>query len=187
MSKYRVAVLGIVVLVAFTGCLGGLGGDDGAGGEEGNNGAAVVDAGNATTVAVAVGLDSETQQEISGTLNRSEQTLLRRAQLAPSNLSASEQQRAREIQQELQQAQRDAVNESNSNFESAVDGTETLAIEDSIQSGSSTLYLVSGSPSEVVGLLNRSGVQAITSREQFETLRQQQQAPAPGGAPAPSP
>lgn len=180
MSKNKVAVLGVVALVAFTGCIGGLGGD-------GGNGNAS-DTGDTTTVAVAVGIGAEAQQEITGSLNQSEQQLLQRAQLAPGNLSASEQERAQQIQEELQQAQQDAVNESNSNFESAVGETESLTVEDSIQSGSSTLYLVSGSPSEVVGLLNETGVQAITSRDQFDTLaQQQQQAPAPGGAPGGAP
>lgn len=187
MSKYKLAVLGIVLLVALTGCLGGSGNGDAGGNAD-------VDAGNSTTVAVAVGLDAEAQREITGSLNQSEQLLLQRAQFSPGNLTEDETQRAQELQQELQQAQQEAVNEANSGFESAVNATETLTVDDSIQQGGTSLYLVSGSPSEVVALLNRSGVQAITSREQFDALsQQQQQAPvpgpggggAPGGAPTP--
>jgi hypothetical protein len=184
MSKHKVAVLGIVVLVALTGCIGGLGGDG-----DGNGNGANVDAGNTTTVAVAVGLDAEAQQELSGMLNQSEQQLLQRAQFAPGNLSTAEQQRAQELQQEMQQAQQDAANQSAANFESAVESTETLTVEGSIQQGSTSLYLVSGTPSEIVGLLNQSNVQAIASQEQYNQLQQQQQqAPAPrgpGGAPTP--
>jgi hypothetical protein len=177
MSNYKLAVLGVVALVAFTGCLGGLGGDNG-----GNGNAS--DAGDTTTVAVAVGIGAEAQQEITGSLNQSEQRLLQRAQLAPGNLSDAERERAQRIQGELQQAQQDAVNESNSDFESAVGSSATLSVEDSIRSGSSTLYLVSGSPSEVVGLLNESGVQAITSRQQFDSLAQQQRQAPGGGLPS---
>ena len=178
--KSKFVVLGVVALVALTGCIGGPGGNGDTGG------GADVDAGNTTTVAVAVGLDAQAQQELSGMLNQSEQILLQRAQLAPGNLSSAEQQRAQRIQQEMQQAQQDAVNESSADFESAVDSTETLAVEGSIQQGSTSLYLISGSPSEVVGLLNQSNVQAITSQEQYNQLQQQQQqAPAPGGAPTP--
>ncbi|MFP4174895.1 MAG: hypothetical protein ACLFSW_03860 [Halobacteriales archaeon] len=183
MSKYKIAVLGIVALVVVTGCIGGLGGD----GDDGANGD---DSSENTTVAVAVGLDAEAQEGITGDLNESEQELLQRAQLAPDNLTESEQQRAQEIQGELEQAQQEAVNETNEEFESTVSDSETLSVEDSIEQGGSTLYLVSGSPSEVVGLVNESGVQAITSREQFDTLaeqQQQQQAPGGGGGLSPSP
>jgi len=183
MSRHKFVVLGVVALVAVTGCLGGLGGD----GADGPNGD-VEPAGNTTTVAVAVGLSAEAQQNITASLNRSEQRLFQRAQLASGNLSTDEQQRVEDIRRELQQAQQDAVESANSEFESAVNSSATLAVGDSIQSRSSTLYLVSGSPSEIVGLLDRSGVQAIASREQFDSLaRQQQQAPAPGGGGAPTP
>jgi hypothetical protein len=184
MSKHKVAVLGILALVALTGCIGGLGGD----GDGGGNGGDVTAAGNTTTVAVAVGLDTQAQQDLSGMLNQSEQRLLQRAQFAPGNLSTAEQQRAQQLQQEIQQAQQEAANQSASDFESAVESTQTLAVEGSIQQGSTSLYLVSGSPSEVVGLLNQSNVQAIASQEQYNQLQQQQQqAPAPGGAPGGAP
>lgn len=186
MSKYRLVVFGVVALVALTGCLNGLGGNGDTGGGDGAN----LDTGNQTTVAVAVGLDAEAQEELSGMLNTSEQQLLQRAQFAPGNLTQEEQQRAQQIQQDMQTAQQEAVQEAGAEFESAVNASRTLTVQDSIQQGSSSLYLVSGSPSEIVGLLNRSGVQAMTSREQFEAIRQQQQQQsptAPGGAPAPSP
>lgn len=188
MSKYKVTVLGVVALVALTGCIGGLGGDG-----NGNGNGANIDSGNTTTVSVAVGLDSQARQEISQMqiLNQSEQQFLRRAQSDPGNLSVSQQQRARGLIRERQQAQRDAqqnaLNESGVEFESTVNATETLSIEDSIQQAPSFLYLVSGSPSEIVGLLNQSNVQAIASQEQFRQLQQQQQAPAPGGAPGGAP
>jgi hypothetical protein len=121
-------------------------------------------------------------------LNQSERQFLRSAQSDPGNLSASEQQRARGLIRERQQAQQDAqqnaLNESGVEFESTVNATETLSIEGSIQQAPAFLYLVSGSPSEIVGLLNQSNVQAIASQERFNQLQQQQQrAPAPGGAP----
>jgi hypothetical protein len=182
MSKYKIAVFGIVALVALTGCLNGLGGDTGNGGD------GVETSGNAT-VAVAVGLGAEAQQNLTGMINQSEQRLLQRAQLAPGNLSQEEQQRAQEIQTEMQEAQQQAVQESADSFRSTVEGTETLVVQDSIQQGSSTLFLVSGSPSEIVALLEQDGVQALASESQYNQLQQQQQqAPGgPGGAPAPEP
>ena len=176
-------------MVVLAGCVGGTGGD---GGNDATNGDGVGDGDGAgderATVAVAVGLSAEAQQEIAGTVNRSEQGLLRRAQLAPGNLTVEERQSVRRIQQETEEARQEALEEARAEFESRANSTRTLSVEGSqpIPQQGSTLFLVSGSPSEILGLLNESGVRAITGEGQYDQIEQQQQPRQPGrGAPAP--
>lgn len=196
-SKQKVVLFGVVALVILTGCLGGNGGDGGDAGDI-DGGGAVGDTGEAT-VAVAVGLGEDTPPGVAERLNlsRSDQMLFRQAQQSPDELSDEDQQRVQQIQQEVQQAQQElqeeeeqAVQEKVEEFGSTVNSTQTLSMEGSqrVPQQTSTLFLVSGNPSEVLGLLNESGVQAITREEQFNRMQQRQQQggmPGPGGAPAP--
>jgi hypothetical protein len=196
-SKQKLVLFGAVALVVLTGCVGGNGGDGGDAGEI-DGGGTVNDAGEAT-VAVAVGLGEDAPPGVAGRLNlsRSDRMLFRQARQSPDELSEEQQERVQQIQQEVQQAQQElqeeeeqAVQEKREQFGSTVNSTRTLSMEGSqrVPQQTSTLFLVSGNPSEVLGLLNESGVQAITREEQFNRMQQRQQQrgmPAPGGAPAP--
>jgi len=195
MSKKKMVLFGVVALVVLAGCVGGNGGDGGNDGDI-DGGGAVSDAGEAT-VAVAVGLGEDAPPGVAERLNlsRSDQLLFQQAQQSPDELSDEEQERAQQIQQEVQQAQQElqeeeeqAVQEKIEEFGSTVNSTQTLSVEGSqrIPQQTSTLFLVSGSPSEILGLLNESGVQAITGEDQFNQMQQRQRQPGGGGAqPAP--
>lgn len=184
-------VLFLVAVVALAGCVGGTGGDSGDGVGDANGNESDVDE---ATAAVAVGIGENSPPGVLERLNlsRSDRVLLQQAQQSSGNLSEEEQQRVRELQQDIQQAQQDiqeeeqqAVEENREAFESAVNGSETLVIDDSIDQSSSSLFLVTGSPSEILGLLEEDGVEGILSESQYENLREQrqQQAPRPGGPP----
>jgi|GEM_PF-2415692 len=189
MRKTHIALL-LVAVVALAGCVGGTGGDggDGVNGVDGN------ESGVETTAAVAVGIGENSPPGVLERLNlsQSDQLLLQQAQQSSGNLSEEEQQRVGELQQDIQQAQQEirqeeqqAVEENRNAFESAVNGSETLAIDDSIDQSSSSLFLVSGSPSKILGLLEEDGAEGILSESRYEDLREQrqQQAPRPGGPP----
>lgn len=179
-------MFGAVALILLTGCLNGVTGDNG------DNG---LEAEGEATVGVAVGMDAETQQAITGDLNQSEQELLQQAQMAQFGeveLSDEELERAEALQQELEQAQQEAVDEIMTDFEGEIDASETLQIEDSIETGAESIYLVSGNSGELIGLLEVRGAEAIVSQGQYQQILEQQQAqqqmPAPeGGQPAPQP
>lgn len=195
MSKQKMVLFGVVALVVLAGCVGGNGGDVGNDGDI-DGGGAVSDAGEAT-VAVAVGLGEDAPPGVAERLNlsRSDQLLFQQAQQSPDELSDEEQERAQQIQQEVQQAQQElqeeeeqAVQEKIEEFGSTVNSTQTLSVEGSqrIPQQTSTLFLVSGNPSQILGLLNESGVQAITGEDQFNQMQQRQRQPGGGGAqPAP--
>mgnify|MGYP006290363833 CR=1 FL=1 len=187
-------VLLLVVVVALAGCVGGTGGDGGEG-ADGVNGVDGNESGVETTAAVAVGIGENSPPGVLERLNlsQSDRLLLQQAQQSSGNLSEEEQRRVGELQQDIQQAQQEirqeeqqAVEENRNAFESAVNGSETLAIDDSIDQSSSSLFLVTGSPSEILGLLEEDGVEGILSESRYEDLREQrqQQAPRPGGPPA---
>lgn len=192
MRKTHIVLL-LVTVVALAGCVGGTGGDgggDGVGDLNGNE--SDVDE---ATAAVAVGIGENSPPGVLERLNlsRSDQLLLQQAQQSPEGLSEEEQQRVEELQGEIQQAQQEiqeeeqqAVEENREAFESAVNGSESLVIDDSIDQSSSSLFLVKGNPSEILGLLEEDGVEGILSRSRYENLREQrqQQAPRPGGPPA---
>lgn len=192
MRKTHIVLL-LVAVVALAGCVGGTGGDGGDGVGDVNGNESGVDE---ATAAVAVGIGEDSVPGVLERLNlsQSDQLLLQQSQQPSANLSDEEQQRVGELQQDIQQAQQDiqeeeqqAVEENRNAFESAVNGSETLAIDDSIDQSSSSLFLVSGSPSEILGLLEQDGVEGILSESRYESLREQrqQQAPRPGGPPAP--
>jgi len=190
MRKKHIVLL-LVAVVALTGCVGGTGGDggDGTNGVDGNESGV-----DEATAAVAVGIGDDAPAGVLERLNlsRSDRLLLQQAQQSSANLSEEEQQRVRELQQDIQQAQQDiqeeeqqAVEENRNAFESAVNGSETLVIDDSIDQSQTSLFLISGSPSEILGLLEEDGVEGILSESRYESLREQrqQQAPRPGGPP----
>jgi hypothetical protein len=129
---------------------------------------------NERTVAVVVGLDTEAQQDVSDTLSQDEQRLLQRAQLAPEGLSSSERQRVEELQQEMNQSQQEAIEEASSEFESAVDSTDTVSVDGRIQEETSIIYLVSGISPEITNLLNHENVQSVISKDQYNQLARQQ-------------
>lgn len=201
MSKKKMVLFGVVAVVVLAGCLGGTGGDGGNtgdGGVDGNESGAGNDAGE-VTVAVAVGLGEDAPPGVAERLNlsQSDRLLFQRFR-SGQNLTVEEQQRAQQIQREIQQAQQarqeeeeQAVREKREEFEATVNSTRTLSVGGSqrIPQQTSTLFLVSGSPSEILGLLNESGVQAIAGEEQYNRLRQQRQLrqrqPGGGGVPAP--
>ena len=190
-SKQRIVLFGVVALVILTGCLGGNGGDGGSSGDI-DGGGTVSDAGEAT-VAVAVGLGEDAPPGVAERLNLSQRDrrILQQAQQSPGELSAEEQERAQQIQQQIQQAQLEVQNEQEQaiqqrreRFESAVNSSESLAVNDRIDQTQSSLFLVSGTPSEILGLLEEEGVEGILSEQQFsDIVEQQQQQPGGGGAP----
>lgn len=179
-------MFGAVALILLTGCLNGVVGDNG------DNG---LEAEGEATVGVAVGMDAETQQSITEDLNQSEQELLQQAQMAQFGeveLSEEELERAEALQQELEQAQQEAMDDIIADFEGEIDASQTLQVEDSIEAGGESLYLVSGNAGELIGLLDVRGAEAIVSENQYQQIVEQQQAqqqmPAPeGGQPAPQP
>ena len=181
----------LVAVVALAGCVGGNGGDGTSDTASGG-----VESVEEATVAVAVGLGDASPPGVLERLNlsQSDQTLLQQAQQSPDELSEEQQQRVQQIQQDIQQARQEireeeqqAVEENRDAFESAVNGSETLAIDDSIDQSTSSLFLVMGNSSEIIGLLEQEGVEGILSESRYEDLREQrqQQAPRPGGPPAP--
>jgi TolA-binding protein len=186
-------VLLLVAVVALAGCVGGTGGDGG----DGANGVNETDGNQSDvemTAAVAVGIGDNSPPGVLERLNlsQSDRLLLQQAQQSSGNLSEEEQRRVGELQQDIQQAQQEmrqeeqqAVEENRNAFESAVNSTETLSIDDSIDQSSSSLFLVTGSPSEILELLEEDGVEGILSQSRYEELREQrqQQAPRPGGPP----
>ncbi|MDZ7689403.1 MAG: hypothetical protein U5J64_11970 [Halobacteriales archaeon] len=188
-SKYKILFVAVVAMVALTGCLQGAESPNG-------NENSLENTTDEATVAVALGVGDASPTGVLERLNLSQndQILLQQAQQSPDELSEEERQRVEELQQEIQQAQQEmqaeeeqAVEENREAFESAVEDSETLAVEDSINQSSSSLFLVTGSPSEILGLLEQDGVEGILSESRYEDLREQrqQQAPAPGGPPAP--
>lgn len=190
MRKTHIILL-LVAVVALAGCVGGTGGDGGDGVGDVNGNESDVDE---ATAAVAVGIGENSPPGVLERLNLSlsDQRLLQQAQQSPGNLSEDEQQRVSELRQDIQQAQQDmqeeeqqAVEENREAFEAAVNSSETLVIDDSIDQSGSSLYLVTGSPSGILGLLEEDGVEGILSESRYEDLREQrqQQAPRPGGPP----
>lgn len=168
MSRKKVLMaLGIVAVLLFSGCLNGVPGDGGDGGD-GNH-----------TAAIAVGLTAEDQQQIQASLNQSEQALLQRAQFG--QLDQENQSRAEDLNRRLQNQQMEALNSSVDRVRERVEDSDTLEIEGRQDVGGQSLLLVSGSGSEILGLLETEGVTAIASQEQYEQIRRQQQQPLPGG------
>lgn len=190
MRKTHIVLL-LVAAVALAGCVGGTGGDGGDGVGDVNGNESDVDE---STAAVAVGIGENSPPGVLERLNlsQSDQLLLQQAQQSSGNLSEEEQQRVGELRQDIQQAQQEiqeeeqqAVEENREAFESAVNSSESLVIDDSIDQSGSSLYLVTGSPSGILGLLEEDGVEGILSESRYEDLREQrqQQAPRPGGPP----
>ncbi|MFP4632952.1 MAG: hypothetical protein ACLFMT_05915 [Halobacteriales archaeon] len=172
MNKKAILVVALLATVAVAGCLNGAG--DGSNGDD------------ERTVAVAISADQSSQQEIMEDLNESDQQLLQQAQLGGGNLSEDDQARVEEIQTELEEAQTEALDEAYSEFEDSVDSSETLSIEEDTEVGQERIALVTGSSSEILGLMEDGAVQAIIPSDQYEQIleqqeqqEQQQQQPAP--------
>lgn len=192
-DRKTVAVLGVVTLVLFTGCLHG-----------GSNGD--VEPGEEATVAVAVGLTTqaqeelstaqqEAQQEVIDELNESETALYQeaqQAQLTGQELNESHQELLDRMRQQVQEAQSQAEAEAEesrqqtlSDVEETISSSDGLELSDRITIQQQTFFLVTGEPNEIVGLLGQPGVHAIVTEEQFSQLQQQQQQQqqgVPGGA-----
>ncbi len=192
-GRQKALILGVVALVLLTGCLHGGSGDE-------------VQSGEDATVAIAVGMSNETQQELSAAqeearqevienLNESETRMFQQAQQAQllgGELNESQEQLLQRVQEDVQAAQSGAQQtaeeqrlETLSDVESYILESGNMELVDRIDVQGQSLLLVTGSSSEIVGLLEQPGVQAIIRQQQFDQIKQQQQQGGmPGGAPS---
>lgn len=196
-DRRKLAVLGVVALVLLTGCLHGGSGED-------------VQSGEDATVAIAVGMSNETQQELQqaqqearqqvlADLNDSETTMYQQAQQAQilgGELNETQEQLLQRLQQDIQEAQSDAQEKAEqqrqqtlADVENNISESENLELVDRIDVQGQTLILVRGSPNELVGLLSQPGVKAILRQKQYDRIKQQQQqrqqqGGVPGGSPS---
>lgn len=195
-DRRKLAVLGVVALVLLTGCLHGGSGDE-------------VESGEDATVAIAVGMSNETQQELSAAQQEARQQVLddlndsetsmyqqaQQAQLLGGELNETQEQLLQRLQQDIQEAQSEAQEEADqarqetlADVESNISESENLELVDRVEVQGQTLILVRGSPNGIVGLLGQPGVKAIIQQQQFDQIKQrqqqrQQQGGLPGGEP----
>lgn len=182
-GRKKAAVFGLVVLVLLTGCLHGGGGENAESGED-------------ATVAVAVGMSEETEQELSEAQQEAQQQVLedlndsenamyqeaQQAQMAGGELNDSQSQLLERIQQDAQDAQSDAEEDAEQSRQETLDDlenniseSEDLELVDSVEVQGQSLLLVSGSSNGVLGLLDQPGVQGILPQQQFEQIKEQQE------------
>lgn len=162
-------VLALAGLVLLAGCLHG--------GSGNGDGTADVDS-EESTVGVVAGLSAEDQQEL--------QSLQQQLQIEAQQGNMS-QQELQQRQGEIRERQQQAVNDSLESVRSSIQDTETVEVVDEGQ-GQVPVFIVTGSSSEILGLLENERVSAIVSEEQATQALQPQQPPAPGGGqPQPAP